>query len=149
MAASHFAVDLMRESLNQARVRFGSRHQGVTVSLEGPGELCLWADRHSLTQVLASLILQSFQSVQGQGRLVLGWFRVNGGVSLWVDDSGPGFDADQLGRLFEPSTPAPEGAALSLWQCQTQIEDQGGVLRTFSRPGSGASMVVWLPQPIA
>jgi signal transduction histidine kinase len=72
---------------------------------------------------------------------------VNGGTALWVDDSGPGLSPEELQRLFEPfHTTKEQGTGLGLWLCQTILQAQGGVLRAFSRPGSGTSMVAWVPE---
>jgi signal transduction histidine kinase len=149
-AAPVQAAALMRDSLNLARAQYGSRHKGVAVTLEGPEGLAFPADRQQLEQVMINLIVNSFQAMDGRGRLVLGWEQVNGGVALWVDDSGPGLEPEQLLRLFEPfHTTKEQGTGLGLWLCQTMIQSLGGVLRAFSRPGSGTSLVAWIPEPAA
>jgi two-component system sensor histidine kinase/response regulator len=142
--------ELMRNSLALARAQFGSEHKGVEVSLEGPAGFRLRGDRQRLELVFINLIVNAFQAMHGRGNLVLGWEDVEQGAALWVDDSGPGLDAAQLQGLFEPfRTTKAEGTGLGLWLSQTMIQAQGGILRAFSRPGSGSSFVVWLPRRLA
>jgi two-component system sensor histidine kinase/response regulator len=141
------AADLMRASLNLARAQFGSEHKGVQVALEGPEGYRLRGDRQRLELVFINLIMNAFQAMQGRGRLVLGWEPVDKGSALWVDDSGPGMDEAQLQALFEPfHTTKAEGTGLGLWLSQTMVQAQGGLMKAFSRPGSGSSFVVWLPR---
>jgi two-component system sensor histidine kinase/response regulator len=141
------AADLMHSCLNLARAQFGSEHKGVQVALEGPEGLRLRGDRQRLELVFINLILNAFQAMQGRGRLVLGWESVDKGSALWVYDSGPGMDEAQLQSLFEPfHTTKAEGTGLGLWLSQTMVQAQGGLMRAFSRPGSGSSFVVWLPR---
>ena len=143
-------AELMRNSLALAQAQFGSEHKGVKVSLEGPEGFRLRGDRQRLEMVFINLIVNAFQAMQGHGNLVLGWADVENGAALWVDDSGPGLDPAQLLGLFEPfRTTKAEGTGLGLWLSQTMVQAQGGVLRAFSRPGSGSSFVVWLPRRLA
>ncbi|HTB35050.1 MAG TPA: hybrid sensor histidine kinase/response regulator, partial [bacterium] len=144
------AAEMMRNCLNLARAQFGSEHKGVNVTLEGPEGFRLRGDRQRLELVFINLIMNAFQAMQGRGRLVLGWEDVEKGSALWVDDSGPGLDEAQLKSLFEPfHTTKAEGTGLGLWLSQTMVQAQGGLMRAFSRPGSGSSFVVWLPKRVA
>jgi signal transduction histidine kinase len=141
------AAELMRSSLNLARTQFGSEHKGVKVLLEGQDSFRFRGDRQRLELVFINLIMNAFQAMKGHGSLVLGWETVDKGSALWVDDSGPGMDEAQLRGLFEPfHTTKAEGTGLGLWLSQTMVQAQGGLMRAFSRPGSGSSFVVWLPR---
>ena len=63
-----------------------------------------------------------------------------------VTDAGPGIDAATLGRIFEPFfTTREEGNGLGLATVREIVEDHGGAMNVWSRPGSGSRFEVWLP----
>jgi signal transduction histidine kinase/ActR/RegA family two-component response regulator len=67
-------------------------------------------------------------------------------VRIVVIDGGRGIDAATLGRIFEPFfTTREEGNGLGLATVREIVEDHGGALNVWSRPGSGSRFEVWLP----
>ena len=67
-------------------------------------------------------------------------------VELLVQDSGPGFGNDIVGRVFEPYvTSKPKGSGLGLAIVQKIVEEHGGAVSCRNVPGGGARITVNLP----
>ncbi len=76
-----------------------------------------------------------------QGELARGRY-----VRIVVIDGGRGIDAAALGRIFEPFfTTREEGNGLGLATVREIVDDHGGAMNVWSRPGSGSRFEVWLP----
>jgi len=67
-------------------------------------------------------------------------------VRIAVVDRGRGVEAPTLGRIFEPFfTTREEGNGLGLATVREIVEDHGGAMNVWSRPGVGSRFEVWLP----
>ena len=75
---------------------------------------------------------------------------MDGTVSLWVHDSGPGVPVDQAQRIFErfirgrPATDG-SGAGLGLSIVRAIAEAHGGTARLDAAAADGARFVIELP----
>jgi len=125
--------------------------EGVTLrlALDDPG-VKIRGDRILLEQVLANLIHNAAQAMQGQARhrrrILLGSRRLAQGVRVDVGDQGPGIPADQLEQIFAPFfTTKPDGLGLGLNICRTIIEAHGGSLTVANDADGGATFSFILP----
>lgn len=139
-----------------------AQRQGVVQSLDLPtAGTTAWvsADRRRLRQVLLNLGSNAIKYNRPGGgvrwRVVAsasagrpGWFVV-------VQDDGPGLDARQRSRLFQPferlgqeSGPV-EGTGLGLVIARRLTEAMGGEVGLDSRPGEGTTATCWLPAAAA
>ncbi|MBR42328.1 MAG: hypothetical protein CL387_04770 [Acidiferrobacter sp.] len=67
-------------------------------------------------------------------------------ATLTVQDDGPGFDADQIDRIFEPYVSSKEkGTGLGLAICRRIIEEHGGTIRASNAQSAGAAVIISLP----
>jgi signal transduction histidine kinase len=67
-------------------------------------------------------------------------------VEFAINDTGTGIPAEIVPRLFEPFATGKEtGLGLGLVVSKRIVEDHGGTVRGFNRPGGGATFVVRLP----
>ena len=108
-------------------------------------------NKNELQQVVINLLVNAIQVMPDGGVLkidVEDWDEAEMpvGIRLTVSDSGPGISQTDLERLFEPFFTAkkPGGNGLGLWVSKNLIERYGGRLTASSKPGDGASFVVWL-----
>src|SRR5690606_7312086 len=75
-----------------------------------------------------------------------------GHVTVVIEDTGMGMDADQLARLFQPferlgrDTSPIEGTGLGLIITRSLLESMGGRLGIRSQPGAGTKVSVTLPE---
>jgi C4-dicarboxylate-specific signal transduction histidine kinase len=108
---------------------------GVTARMELAESLPhIRGDRVQLQQVILNLMINSIQAMSdlagGERKLhVTTELIASEGVCVAVRDSGPGFSAENLQRLFAPFyTTKPNGMGMGLSICRSIIEDHGGRL---------------------
>jgi PAS domain S-box-containing protein len=107
------------------------------------------ADRARVTQVLQNLIENAvhFSPAGGAVRLSVQEVAVDGQpwVEIEVKDSGPGFEPDDLTRLFEPFfTRRRGGTGLGLSIVKRIVYDHGGDVSAHNHPEGGAVVKVRL-----
>ncbi|MHC4550621.1 MAG: sensor histidine kinase [Planctomycetota bacterium] len=134
---------LLEEALEEVRPP-----EGVEVVRDLAG-VSLRADAAMLRQVLANLVRNAVEAMEGKGRLGLRVARVHDEVRLEVSDSGPGIDDAVREVLFEPFVTTRqggrEGAGLGLFLAERLVAAHGGRIGVESRPGRGTRFTVHLP----
>jgi two-component system, LuxR family, sensor kinase FixL len=127
--------------------------RGIEVERElAPGLPKVSGDRIELQQVLLNLVVNACEAMSsakaGAARkLILRTFPVDGSVAIEVEDTGPGFGAEQPERIFEPFyTTKPQGLGLGLSISQAIIRAHRGRLRGDAQPGRGACFRIELPK---
>jgi len=116
-------------------VRVGAR-DGSTVD----------ASADQLYQVLLNLLQNAMQAVSHDGTVTVVRGRDDGWVVIAVEDTGPGFAADVLARVFSPFvTTKADGTGLGLAIVKRMVEEHGGTVGAENRPAGGARVWVRLP----
>ncbi|WP_119254826.1 sensor histidine kinase [Shinella zoogloeoides] len=124
----------------------------IEVRLENTAERLVLMNRTELQQVVVNLVVNAIHAMPDGGRLGIethdstrGGRR---GVEIVVSDSGVGMDPEVAARVFDPffTTKRQEGTGLGLSISQTLVTRQGGAISLASRPGEGATFIVWLPE---
>jgi signal transduction histidine kinase len=101
------------------------------------------ADRRRLTQVLANLLSNAVKYNAPGGAVRVSAQRREGHVEIAVADEGPGLDATQLARIFQPfqrlgaEKSSVEGTGLGLALSHHLASAMAGELRVASEPGRG------------
>ncbi|HCK76954.1 MAG TPA: two-component sensor histidine kinase [Gammaproteobacteria bacterium] len=106
-------------------------------------------DPNSFSQVLNNLVINAQDALTGhEGMVVIRTEqdRRTGGVTITVQDNGPGFDPDNIDRIFEPYVSSKEnGTGLGLAICRRIIEEHGGTIRASNPQQGGAAVIISLP----
>ncbi|MBI5548639.1 MAG: hypothetical protein HY901_32560 [Deltaproteobacteria bacterium] len=72
------------------------------------------------------------------------------GVSVEIDDSGPGLAPEQASQLFQPfCTSKPNGSGLGLAITRRILEAHGGSIEVANREVGGVRVTLWLPKATA
>jgi two-component system, cell cycle sensor histidine kinase and response regulator CckA len=112
------------------------------------------ADPAGLQQVVMNLVVNARDAMPAGGRLQIRIGRValnespGNCVVLEVTDTGKGMNEEVRARLFEPfftTKPLGQGTGLGLATVYGIVKQAGGLIRTRSAPGEGATFSVYLP----
>ena len=114
------------------------------------------ADPYQLQQVLLNLFTNAAHALAargGDGRLTVRTAGGEQGVTIVVEDDGPGIPPEHLRQVFDPfftTKPVGEGTGLGLSLCIGIVEAHGGHMSVENVPGSGARFTIRLPigQPV-
>ncbi len=121
----------------------------VKPAVSGPAVTVL-AEPVALEQIIHNLLSNALQALAqvppGRRSLHLELGSAGGNGVLTVRDSGPGFAADVLPRLFEPFFTTREGGlGLGLSLCESLAAGMGGALTAANHPPQGAVFTLQLP----
>ena len=139
--------DLVGTALN----RVGDRLRGHTVDVQLPGDLPpVHVDAPLITQVFANLLENAARHTPPGSRIRISAMATEGGVSVAVEDNGPGLPAGDPERLFAKFQRGHEessagGAGLGLAICRFIVNAHGGRISASQRPEGGARFVFSLP----
>lgn len=121
---------------------------GVEVVVDADDSLPpLLADPRHLEQVFRNIVENAFQAMPCGGKLeVRASEQPAGCVSVAVNDTGEGVDAQTLSRMFEPLfTTKSKGIGLGLALAKILVEAHGGTISAVSTLGTGTTLTVSLP----
>ena len=137
---------------------YRAQNRGIQIRHRNLSDATIIAAPGEIRQVVANLISNSIDAIQGPGRIEI---RVSAardwkddsvrGVRITVADSGGGIPVAERARVFEPffTTKRDVGTGLGLWVCKSIITNHKGSIRIRSKttPGkSGTVVSVFLPQ---
>ncbi len=118
-----------------------------------PG-LTIRAERESLTEAIDALIDNAVAATAPGGAITVGSQIVDGMVVLSVTDDGPGVEAIDTERLFEPFARGPRRAAqaaggtgLGLAIVRAVAASHGGEATMRTTPGRGTTVSITIPCP--
>ena len=140
---------------------------GEGVELEWMPDADLWKvkiDTVQMDQVLVNLSINARDAIEGTGRVTIEtknvsvdesycskhvYFIPGDYVMLAVSDNGHGMDRETLANIFEPffTTKDPgKGTGLGLAMVYGIVKQNNGFINTYSEPGKGTSMKIYLPR---
>jgi nitrogen fixation/metabolism regulation signal transduction histidine kinase len=124
-----------------------ARADGITLQTElAEGLPPANVDRDLLSRALGNLLANALEAMPEGGTLRVRTAAEPPGVSVQVEDTGPGLDEEQRTRLFTPYyTTKRGGTGLGLAIVQGIVSDHGGRVRVTSEPGKGTTFTLLLP----
>ena len=123
----------------------------ITIELQGPGSLPVWADGGRMRQVAYNLLSNAVKFTPGAGKVVVRVESDASGIRLAVKDTGPGIAQEEQERIFDAFVQGQlggaqeEGTGLGLALTRQLVELHGGRLELDSRRGLGSEFRVLLP----
>ena len=137
-------LDLLQAVVSPYRIGVAGR---IEIVVDAPPSLPeIWVDRTLIARALTNLIENAVQAMPGGGRLSITARPEDGRVTIIVDDTGVGMDAEAVRRAFEPYfSTKTAGSGLGLANARRNIELCGGTIAIESAPGAGAKITVSLP----
>jgi signal transduction histidine kinase len=141
------AADLVEEAIRMHQPLAAERN--ITLRGEVSGKLgTVSADRHRLQQVLANLIGNALKFTHEGGHVTVRASAQEDAVQFAIHDDGPGIQAADMPRLFDPFWQARKGgggAGLGLPICRGIVEAHHGRIWTESEPGKGSTFYFTVP----
>jgi PAS domain S-box-containing protein len=122
----------------------------VTLRHEAAIDLCCQVDRHAIAQVFRNILENAIVACREPGEIVIRAAEsvLNGAPAVCVSlrDTGPGLNAEQRKRIFEPFyTTKTQGTGLGMAIAKRIVDSHGGRI-DVGNPASGAEIVVTLPR---
>jgi PAS domain S-box-containing protein len=146
-------AELAEQSLSAAASLAESRSQ--TLAIEVPAGLpSVNVDEDMIRRVLINLLENASKHTPPGSQIVLGGEASADGVTLWVEDNGPGIAPEDKERIFEKyarsgSRAGAAGLGVGLAFCRLAVEAHGGRIWLESEPGQGARFCLTLPVSVA
>lgn len=114
-----------------------AENKGVDFSIDMEEDLWVLADEQELRQILINLINNSIKALSNGGRVCLRGRCGTEGVTVVVEDDGPGMDQVKLDRALRG-----EDGGLGLPIVRRLAEQNGGQLRLETGPGQGTRAIL-------
>ncbi|MEJ2407613.1 MAG: ATP-binding protein [Candidatus Thiodiazotropha sp.] len=143
---------LVREVVDMMRLR--AQQKGLQLELVQSSDFPRYSmgDEARLRQILINLVGNAIKFTEHGGVTIRLSTRHNASQSLLleIEDTGPGIDAQDQQRLFDPFVQLPEGkvqigTGLGLSIVKQFVQLMGGAITLDSRPGKGSRFSVELP----
>lgn len=134
-----------------ALTRDRAERSGESVRTElADAPLIVMGDRVQLQQVLMNLVVNGLDAMSGvtgpdRALLIQSW-REQEFVHVAVRDAGPGFEPDEIDRIFDPFyTTKSDGLGIGLAISRSIVRAHGGTLEACRNPGGGATFEFTVP----
>ncbi|GAB2860925.1 HAMP domain-containing sensor histidine kinase [Streptomyces deserti] len=134
---------LVRDAAEDLRVQQPRR----PLTVDAEGAVLIRADESGLRQVLGNLLGNVRTHTPEDVPVRLGVERLDGAVTLCVEDKGPGLTEEDAARVFDRFFRAGGGAGSGLGMAIVQgvVRAHGGEVTVRTAPGEGLAVTVTLP----
>ncbi len=123
--------------------------KSITLSVDVPLELEVFADRHLVTSAIANLIQNAIKFTKPNGAVWIRALSENGRVLIEVEDQCGGLPPGKIEELFQPFSQKGadrSGIGLGLTISRRAISMNEGLLSARDLPGKGCVFVIDLPE---
>jgi signal transduction histidine kinase len=130
-----------------ADFRAEAARKDVDVERSGLSELMADVDPMRMAEVVDNLMKNAVRHTNPGGRVELGGDVVDGGIRIWVRDTGDGIPPDRIETIFERYAKSADsgGSGLGLSIARRLVEAHGGTISVESRLGQGSTFTIVLP----
>lgn len=129
-----------------------SRAKEITLVVECPEKLMVFADPPMVHSILKNLVTNAIKFTPAGGKITIGASVKNNFAEVCVSDKGVGIAKEQLEQLFNKvntattfGTDNEKGTGLGLQICKEFVELNGGQIHVTSEIGKGSSFCFTLP----
>lgn len=108
------------------------------------------ADYDRLSQILTNFVTNAFKHTT-QGYIEIGYHIENGGLELYVEDTGEGIPTEKIDKIFdrfEKLDRYKQGTGLGLSICKAITDRYHGKIWVESTVGKGSTFHAWIPMKV-
>lgn len=120
----------------------------VELIVQTPYRKCIInQDKNRLLQIVTNFVTNAIKYTS-EGHITMGYEYENGGIKIYVEDTGTGISEKNLPRLFyrfEKFDNFTQGTGLGLSICKAITDRIGGKIGARSEKGKGSFFWAWLP----
>lgn len=138
------AIDSLSPLAHQKHISMIMNHSADDSAIIG--------DSHLLERAMNNLLDNAVRHTPSHGKILVQCYKEGHKVSFTIQDTGPGFTSEELGRVFEPlyrgevsRNRSTGGAGLGLTISQRIIRGHGGELIVGNHSDKGALVSGWIP----
>lgn len=103
-------------------------------------------DQHYLRKIISNIISNAFQSIKGEGKVIVGTSLCEGMASVKVIDTGESISPDHIGRIYKPFfTTRPGRTGLGLTIADKLVRVIGGRMEIAASVNGGTVVTIHLP----
>lgn len=121
------------------------RERAQTAAIRG-AEVSITCDPHWTAEALVNIIKNCSEHTPAGGQITLEAALTPLYLQITVEDTGPGFDPDELPRLFcrffRGKNSGKDSIGIGLALCRAIVEGQDGIIRAENRQEGGARFVI-------
>jgi len=143
--------ELANETIERCRPLAAAKRMAVRLSVTAPLPP-RFLNRTAASLVISSLLENAIKYSEAGKEVILRLHdNAEAGVTLEVEDHGPGIPAAEIDRVFdrfyrgEGSARKTRGSGLGLYICRTLTRAMGGSVKVESIPGEGSCFIVRFP----
>lgn len=129
-----------------------TRQKHITISNHAADGCFVSGDMHLLERAISNLLDNAVRHTPSNGVIVVQCYAEGDQVKFTIRDTGPGFSAEELPRVFEPlyrgeisRNRATGGSGLGLTISQSIFQRHGGGLIAGNHAEGGALLIGWIP----
>ena len=142
-----FAGLRVSDLVTEAADAFPAEKKAGHINIQTAVDFEITGDIELLRQALVNLIKNALEATGPEGKVMINAAKEDGGATLTVEDTGPGFPEEVKKNLFTPFvTTKPGGTGLGLVIVQGIVTDHGGTIIAENRPEGGAQVIIHLPE---
>ncbi|MFM9277871.1 sensor histidine kinase [Paenibacillus jiagnxiensis] len=158
-------MEYLETGLNQKTVDFNiiiqksidslsplAREKRISITNHAAGGCFISGDMHLLERAISNLLDNAVRHTPSNGEIVVQCYADHERVKFEIRDTGPGFSAEELQRVFEPlyrgevsRNRSTGGSGLGLTISQKIIRQHGGELAAGNHAEGGALLTGWIP----
>jgi two-component system sensor histidine kinase SenX3 len=133
--------------------RVAAESKGIELATRGDKNAEIYGDSTLLIVAVHNLISNAVQYSPGGSRVGIGVRTTDGVVEIAITDQGEGIPEEDLDRVFERFFRVDQarsrhtgGTGLGLAIVKHAVQNHGGDIRVWSRPGHGSTFTIRLPE---
>lgn len=141
---------ILKEAMSQNKVAASAK--ALTLVLGGDEGTEVYGDEPRLVMAFKNLLSNAVQYSPSASRVGIGVIKRKGFIEIAITDQGMGMEADDVERIFERFYRTDEarsrttgGTGLGLSLVKHVVVNHGGEIKVWSKPGSGSTFTVRLP----